>query len=477
MARTVGGSVGRTTGFWRGAAAFAVAGPTATRTLRATMMRRFPLGGLVVAFLVILVGTLRPVRAAEPADDTELKFVLVVTRHGVRSPLPAQRTTLARYAAQPLPEWEVPPGHLTPHGKRQMTLMGEYYRARFVAEGLLSGDVARDTDRVYFRSDSDERTLATARGLGAALLPGVEIAVQARPNDGLDPLFLPVRVPLGKPDRQQAVASVLGRVGGDLNRAVQANQAAFATLQRILVGESGEVPAGRQPVLPATTTVTPGNADRLLSVGGPLYVGSAMTDVLMLEYGNGNPLERVGWGRATPERITQLMTLHSLYFELSQASSYPAQVQSSNLASHILASLEQAASGRADARAFGGPGHKVVIVVGHDTNIANLGGLLGLNWWLPGTQRNPLLPGGALVFELRERRADRQPVVRVSYVSQTLDQMRELTPLTLAQPPAIARIYVPAASGAGEHFDAPLPRFAARVRAAIDPQFVTADPN
>jgi 4-phytase/acid phosphatase len=147
-------------------------------------------------------------------------------------------------------------------------------------------------------------------------------------------------------------------------------------------------------------------------------------------------------------------------------------VQASNLASHILLTLEQAATGRPVAGALGGLEHKLVVLVGHDTNQINFGGLLGLDWWLPGTQRNPVLPGGALVLELWQRRADGKFVVRLHYVSQTLEQIRALTPLTLEHPPLVAPIFIPGCSEATPGFDAPLVRFEELLHRVIDPEFV-----
>jgi 4-phytase/acid phosphatase len=273
------------------------------------------------------------------------------------------------------------------------------------------------------------------------------------------------------------MASLLGRVGGDPSRVVEANRAAFDTLEKILVGESGIVPAGKTALLSEPPRVRPGKRDHSVNFDGALQVATSIADLLVLEYGEGMPLAQVGWGRATPERITQVLGLQSLFFELAQQSSYPAKAQASNLAAHIVATLNQAATHQRIATAFGTPDQKVVVVVGHDTNLSNLGGLLGLTWWMPGTHRNPVLPGGALVFELRERRADHRSVVRVSYVAQTLEQMRNLTRLSLDQPPATAPIFVPGASGASDGFAAPLDRFIAVANSAIDPAFVVDDPN
>jgi 4-phytase / acid phosphatase len=404
-------------------------------------------------------------------DASDAKLVVILTRHGVRSPLTTQ-SRLDKFAAQPWPIWKVPPGHLTPHGQQQMVVMGDYYRARYTAEHLLTGDPVADEARIFFRADSDQRTIETARHLGTALLPQVKIDVHTRVAGVPDPLFRPVIVPVGHPDRQLGMAAVLGRLGGDPSVIQQAYRPAFETLERILVGESGEIPAGKQSVLTLPASVAPGERDHTVDVRGPLQTAQSITDVLLLEYAEGLPLSEVGWGRVTPERLTEILELHSLFFELAQGSFYPSQVQGSNLASHLLATLNQAATGRVDPAAFGAPQQKMVMIVGHDTNIINLGALLGLTWWLPGTHRNPVLPGGALVFELRERQRDHQLVVRAYYVSQTLEQMRTLAPLSLEHPPGIAPIFIPGCSESSAGFDAPLPAFEALVRRVVDRQFV-----
>ena len=426
--------------------------------------------------LGLLVATVVPAQTAETQTDSELRYVVILTRHGVRSPLNSQ-STLEKYAAEPWPTWSVPPGHLTEHGRRQMTLMGEYYRERYIRDGLFTGDVSRDKDRIFFRADSDQRTIETARGLAAALLPEAEIAVHARTNEAIDPMFRPVLAPVGHPNVALGIAAVSGRIGGDPAIVQEANRAAFDTLEKILVGESGKIPAGKVAVLAGKSAVGPGIHDHVVGFSGGLQVAESITDVLMLEYAEGMPMEQVGWGRMSEERLTQISVLHSLYFELLMGTYYPAQVQSSDLAAHILATLQQAASGHPDPRAFGTPDQKMTVIVGHDTNIANLGGLLGLNWWVPGASRNPVLPGGALILELRQRRRDGQFFVCASYASQTFGQMRELTKLSLAEPPALSPIFIPECSGSEPGYPAPFAKVTALFQRVIDPEFVVADPN
>src|SRR5579885_3502810 len=88
----------------------------------------------LAAVLVILSAA-----ASGVCGPLQLKYVVIVTRHGVRSPTwDADR--MNQYSTQPWPDWGVAPGCLTPHGRALMKLMGAYYREWFSKEGLLPSD-------------------------------------------------------------------------------------------------------------------------------------------------------------------------------------------------------------------------------------------------------------------------------------------------------------------------------------------------
>jgi 4-phytase/acid phosphatase len=422
--------------------------------------------------LLLAAGFTPGLLAAPAAGGDDLKLVVILTRHGVRSPIHHADENLADFAAAAWPTWEVPPSYLTPHGKAQMTLMGAYYRARYTAAGLLQGDSALDGPRVFLRADSDQRTIETAQDLANGLLPGGHAAVHARPQNQPDPLFVPCKVPVGRPDRGLAIAAVFGRTGGDPRAVIEACAPEFALLHDVLYGPGRPTPPGHLALTDLPVRVSSGGSDHVVDVHGPLEEGMRITDILILEYADGMPLKQVGWGRVTPATLTQLLRLHSLYFDLNQRTLYPAQVQASNLASHLLKTMQQAATGQPDPGAIAPPEAKLVFLIGHDTNIANLGGLLGAEWWLPETQEDPVLPGGALVFELRQRRADASWRVRTYYTSQSFEQMRSGQPLTLETPPGIAPVFIPGASEAGPGFDVPLADFAALLNRVINPEFV-----
>ncbi|MGA2773868.1 MAG: histidine-type phosphatase, partial [Bryobacteraceae bacterium] len=84
-----------------------------------------------------------------PARGEELKFVAIVTRHGVRPPT-VSNDQINPYSAKPWPKWDVPPGYLTAHGRALMKLFGAYDRAQFARAGLFSPSGCADAEHVYF---------------------------------------------------------------------------------------------------------------------------------------------------------------------------------------------------------------------------------------------------------------------------------------------------------------------------------------
>jgi 4-phytase/acid phosphatase len=131
--------------------------------------------------------------------------------------------------------------------------------------------------------------------------------------------------------------------------------------------------------------------------------------------------------------------------------------------------MVQAATGNAMTGALGNPSIRVIVLVASNTNLTGLAGLLHLDWLLPGYQADVCAPGGAIVFELRQSQSTGEYIVRASYVSQTMDQLRNQTTLTLAAPPASAPVFIPGCSIRNATFDCSLANFVQVAKHAIDP--------
>jgi 4-phytase/acid phosphatase len=407
--------------------------------------------------------------AVPPASDatgTDLVYVFILSRHGIRSSI-SNNESLGKYAAAPWPDWEVPPGILTPHGRNQMVLMGSYYHADYVRQGLLTGQPATDAGRIFYRSDNDQRTIVSDQALGEGLTPGIPVRVHFIHPGIKDPLFSPSWLHIGHPDQALAQAAVLGRIAGQPELLLAEHRTSLDALERILL--AGNVtPADNSPSLELLT-----NMEQTL---GTVHMAEKLAEAVLLQYADGNPLSAVGWGRLRPSDIMPLTDLVSLGFYQYRAL-FVAQISASNLAAHLLASLAQAASGQRVAGALGRPGDRMAVLGGHDGNIVALATVLGGHWLVPGTVADLPLPGGALIFELRRNHRDGRLVVRTKYVVQTYEQMRANSALTLEHPPAISPMFIPDCSSAGPGYDAPLDRFTAHVQAALEPRFTAPEPG
>src|ERR1700729_4053245 len=138
-------------------------------------------------------------RAQAAAPDAHLELVIVLSRHGVRSPLTAQ-ADLDKFSASPWPKWDVAPGILTAHGYQLMKMFGTWDRTKFAGEGLLAPSGCADAAHVTILADTDERTRETGKALSEGMFPDCNVVVHSQPDGTIDPLFLTHKAGIGHPD-------------------------------------------------------------------------------------------------------------------------------------------------------------------------------------------------------------------------------------------------------------------------------------
>lgn len=412
--------------------------------------------------------------AAQPVDDTQLKQVIIFGRHSVRAPV-AANTILDTFSANPFPAFGVDAGILTPNGEKLETILGGYYRLWLTKEGLLTGNDSNDAKFVYVHANAIQRTVDTAKHFALGLLPSANVNVQyLTPTTAIDPLFDPVDAGVALLNPQMAIAAVTGRLGGNPQSLASAYAAEFAQTRSLLFNypvsatPAPAAPAGKLDVTTIPIAVTEGTKPASISLGGLSDVGVAI-DPFVMEYADGLPASDVGWGHLTADSISQSLRLTTLILDLEFRTPYLDRVQSSNVASHVVRSLVQAATGNPMSGALGNPTSKAVVLIASDVNVTGLAGLFHLDWLLPGYPENFCAPGGALVFELRQSQSTGEYIVRASYVAQTLDQLRNQTALTLDAPPASAPVFIPGCSVDNPTFDCPLGKFVRIANQVIDP--------
>jgi 4-phytase/acid phosphatase len=428
------------------------------RTFRAFACLFLAYAGVAFAQTPLQKPVQKPVQTpGHASSDSELQYVVYLSRHGVRSPT-GKATQYNQYSTSAWPEWPVQPGYLTPHGFHLMELFGTWDRTQLAAEGLLEGKGCADAAKITVYADSDERTRETGKALAQGLEPGCDLAVEALPEGTNDPLFHVLGDRSVPRNADLAKAAVAGRLGGDPANLTLAYQPQLQALDRILAGCGAAAAAGSQRTslfdLPATLAA--GSGDHLVDLKGPVSTASTLAENLLLEYTEGLDKAKVGWGCVGRAELESLMTLHTAATDFAQRTPAIARAQAANLLEHIGLSLEQAAARKPVAGAIGKPADLALFLVGHDTNQENVAGMLNLTWIVDG-RRDDTPPGGALVFELWHSHTTGGYKVRTYFTAQTLDQMRGAVPLSATQKPERVPVFIPGCGG--EDLSCDLPGF------------------
>ncbi|TGD89666.1 histidine-type phosphatase [Mycolicibacterium sp. CH28] len=364
---------------------------------------------LILAFGVAISG-LAP---AGHADSWHVVRTVMLMRHGVRPPN-QEPPVPASIAPEPWPAWTTRPGWLTEHGAAAIRLVATADARRFATDGLLPPNGCPAPGTVQVISDSLERTIATGDAYTSALAPGCGLGNRHQPQGVPDPLFAEYRnSAITASAATQAVDTAIGP--GGATALAQQHQQALDDITRIVCGDRS-TDCGLT-AMPSGTEIDP-SGTRRPKLTGALAHGSVISEVLELEYAEGKPLPDVGWGRATADDIRAVGSLHSLELSIIARPRPLALANAGKIAEAIR-------DGLAD-------GPPVTVLVGHDTDVANIAGLLDVHWSVPGYADDEPAPGGALVFDLVEDELGNR-FVRSSYRAQTLDQIRELrdAPATL----------------------------------------------
>jgi 4-phytase/acid phosphatase len=326
---------------------------------------------------VVLFAAASSVLAAETGDT--LERVVIVQRHGVRSPTKPPEA-YARFSSEAWPDWPVAPGILTPHGAENIRLMAGWLRGHYAGLGLLPVEGCPAGVSVW-ADGGDERTRDSGQAFLDGAFPGCGLIAAHGPEGQKDPVFEGAQA--CRPDPQ-------------------VSSQALATASRALDQRKAEIEEARRAL---KDIVKPPSGSEL-----DLKTEASLAETLLLEYGQGMDPAQVGWGRAPADQIAKVMLLHNLSAALNRRTPYIASHNGAVLARMILSALK------------GEGGETLKLIAGHDTQLSNLAGILGVSWTLPG-QPDDTPPGGALAFELwRDRQGHR--TVKLAFFYQPLEDMR-----------------------------------------------------
>jgi len=381
-----------------------------------------------------------PAASGGPTSDLKLERVVMLMRHSVRPPTKSPATPQGT-TAQPWSSWTTPFGELTPHGIEGARLMGVYSRTLLGSRGLLPRTGCAPAGEIVVWASGKSRAIKTAESFVEGLQPGCGITVAHPETEDNDPVFHPAEGAgidgvLALKSAQRIKPGVAGEA--------RVHAQDFAVLQRVL-GCDPDTKAGCG--IAQRPSSLKGNAADGPDMEGALSIASTAGQTVLLEYVEGKPMNEVGWDRASKADIHAMLRFHPVKFRYEVGSPYIAERYAAPVAKRILAAL----NGEADTG-------KLTLLVGHDTNIAALRGFLNAHFTSADYPQDDPPPGGAMGFELLKDTGG-HAFVRAFYTAQSMDQLRELQPLTAINPPAYAYFPIPGCGVKGDATVCPLETF------------------
>lgn len=372
--------------------------------------------------------------AASPSGQARLLKVVALSHLGPHVPriphVSVQNENLPRWSEKPWPRWPAPAGSLTPRGARLITAMWEDLRAHFFNLGLLPEEHCPSPFRVFARADATLTAQDTARAILDGLFPacGLPCAVSSRRPD---PLFEPVRAGLDRFDPAQVAGGIMRAAGGNMDTLRDSHNAALTRIGQAL----GPLPTRyctrfnlppdcALTSVPGMVSVAADGSD--VSIGGGLEAGVIAAENFLQEYIQW-PDSPAGWGRMDAPALREALALHSTVLNVVNRTPRVAQAKGGSLLAEMAATL---AGEHTDPRCNAA---SLVIFVGNDNHLTNVGALLGLFWRISGYPDNSVPPGAVLLLELWEQDGLRE--VRANLFAQTLETLHA----DFASPPSAER--------------------------------------
>ncbi len=383
-----------------------------------------------IALLLLIACSIKVQAQIQRTDDFhgkyQLKEVVVMSRHNIRSPLSSgagyQRVTPHKWFA-----WSSPGSQLSLRGGVLETAMGQFFRKWIVNEGLLPDNYRPEGDEVLFYANSRQRTFATAKYFSAGFLPFANVEITHKYNeDKMDPVFTPQFTKMNDKYRQQVISEIQALHGGP-QAWMTSVQPTLTLMEQVLDMEHS--PAAKNDTVHFTyddTQFKIEKGDEPRMTGGYTLANSA-ADALVLQCYESESLTAFG-KELTTEQWRAICGLKEVYDGLLFTTHSAAVNLAYPLVSRIREELQK------DDRKF-------MFLCGHDSNLASIGAALRMKF--PETEQafelhTPI--GSKLVFE--KWTDGSEDYVAINLVYQTVSQLQGRQLLTLDTPPMVKSVTI-----------------------------------
>ena len=371
-----------------------------------------------VAGIVLLASN---AQAQTVPEGYQLQQVLMMSRHNLRAPLANNGSVLEQSTPNKWPEWDVPGGQLTTKGGVLEVYMGHYMREWLAEQGMVKSGECPPSDTVYAYANSLQRTVATAQFFITGAFPGCDIPVHHQEKMGtMDPTFNPVITDDSAAFSEQAVAAM----EKELSKLQLTDS--YQLLEKIVnYKDSPACKEKQQCSLVDGKNTFSAKYQQEPGVSGPLKVGNSLVDAFTLQYYEGFPMDQVAWGEIKSDQQWKVLSkLKNGY----QDSLFTSPEVARNVAKPLVSYIDKAlVTDRTRAP-------KITVLVGHDSNIASLLTALDFKPYQLHDQNERTPIGGKIVFQRWHDSKANRDLMKIEYVYQSAEQLRNADALTLQAP-------------------------------------------
>ncbi|HAX1720403.1 TPA: bifunctional glucose-1-phosphatase/inositol phosphatase [Escherichia coli] len=371
-----------------------------------------------VAGIVLLASN---AQAQTVPEGYQLQQVLMMSRHNLRAPLANNGSVLEQSTPNKWPEWDVPGGQLTTKGGVLEVYMGHYMREWLAEQGMVKSGECPPPYAVYAYANSLQRTVATAQFFITGAFPGCDIPVHHQEKMGtMDPTFNPVITDDSAAFSEQAVAAM----EKELSKLQLTDS--YQLLEKIVnYKDSPACKEKQQCSLVDGKNTFSAKYQQEPGVSGPLKVGNSLVDAFTLQYYEGFPMDQVAWGEIKSDQQWKVLSkLKNGY----QDSLFTSPEVARNVAKPLVSYIDKAlVTDRTSAP-------KITVLVGHDSNIASLLTALDFKPYQLHDQNERTPIGGKIVFQRWHDSKANRDLMKIEYVYQSAEQLRNADALTLQAP-------------------------------------------
>lgn len=345
----------------------------------------------------------------------KLKQVVILSRHNVRTPL---SKNLCQLSPKPWPKWKEKSGYLTAKGALLEGFMGEYFVAWLKNEGILLDGCPLE-ENFYVYANTQQRTLASAKSFVTNGFPNCTVTVHNA--NKTDPIFNPYIHNSSSVFIQQALDKMNVKL-----KALHLNTS-YEILENILDYMKSENCIKNKQCDLVTDVNKPmiktGTKPNIL---GPLKLSKSVVDSFLMENYEGFNADTVAWGALTEHKWNTVMELSHSYHNIIFNSTDIAKDLSEPLIKYL-------------SKIFLNNSTNIILIMGHDANIYTVLKAMGFKAYELKDQYEKAPVGGKIVFQKWVDNMTRD-FLKVDYVYQCTQQMRDGIKLTLDNPPSFTRL-------------------------------------